>query len=257
MKSSQFALLLLLVVGLAACGGGSATLEGSTWQLNTYLDAAGQLVSALPDAPVTATFEAGRVVGSGGCNQYMGTCSTNGKELTVQMGGATLMACAPETVMAQEQVFFATMGQAATHRVEADQLVVADADGKTILTFSAVKPRPLTGTTWVLSWYNDGKGALVSVLPGSQITAQFGEDGHLAGSAGCNTYKAVYNVRDNQISIGPAGTTRMACADPAGIMEQEAAYVAALSTATHYQILGGELELTDASGKRIAVYTAQ
>jgi heat shock protein HslJ len=128
---------------------------------------------------------------------------------------------------------------------------------KTILTFSAVKPRPLTGTTWVLSWYNDGKGALVSVLAGSQITAQFGEDGQLAGSAGCNTYKATYTLDGDQISIGPAGTTRMLCAEPAGIMEQEAAYVAALSSATQYQIVGGELELLDDAGNRIEVYTAQ
>lgn len=254
----QLVVPLLLVAGLAACGsGGSAGLEGTLWRLETYVDAAGQTVQALPDAPVTALFQEERVSGSGGCNRYGATYSTRGKELTVEMGEATLMACAPETVMAQEQVFFATMGQATTYRVEAGQLEIADADGNTILTFSAVEPRSLTGTTWVLSWYNDGQGALVSVLAGSEITAQFGEDGQLAGSAGCNTYKATYTLDGDQISVGPAGTTRMLCAQPAGVMEQEAAYVAALSNVTDYRILGEDLELLDDAGTRIAVYTAR
>jgi len=136
------------------------------------------------------------------------------------------------------------------------QLQIANADGETVLTFSVKEPMPLIGTTWRLTSYNNGKGGLVSVWGGTEITAVFGEDGGLTGSAGCNNYTTSYEVAGDQITIGPVATTRMMCAEPEGIMEQESAYLAALESATAYQIQGDRLEMRGAGGVRVLTFNA-
>ena len=79
----------------------------------------------------------------------------------------------------------------------------------------------------------------------------------MTGSAGCNNYMTTYTIEGDIISFGPAATTRKACGDPEGIMEQESAYLAALESATAYQIKGNTLELTGTDGERIATFVAQ
>jgi heat shock protein HslJ len=80
------------------------------------------------------------------------------------------------------------------------------------------------------------------------ITATFGADGQLTGSAGCNTYIAAYQTEGNSITIGPAAATRKLCPQPEGLMAQEAQYLAALETAATYQLRGDRLELHTADG---------
>jgi heat shock protein HslJ len=125
------------------------------------------------------------------------------------------------------------------------------------LAFSVLEPTPLTGTTWRLTGYNDGKGGFVSVLGSTEITAVFGDGGSLVGSAGCNNYTASYGVEGENLSVGPATVTRMMCAEPKGIMDQESAYLAALESVATYQIKGNTLEVFDADGMRLASYTAE
>ena len=45
--------------------------------------------------------------------------------------------------------------------------------------------------------YNNGKQAVVSVTPGTTLTANFGADGMLSGGAGCNDYAASYKTDRN------------------------------------------------------------
>jgi hypothetical protein len=94
-------------------------------------------------------------------------------------------------------------------------------------------------------------------LLGTEVTAVFGEDGALTGSAGCNRYTAGYEIDGDSISIGPAASTRMFCAEPEGVMEQETAYLAALESAATYAIQGDTLELWNAEGARLASYVAK
>jgi heat shock protein HslJ len=112
------------------------------------------------------------------------------------------------------------------------------------------------GTTWQALFYNNGKEAAVSVILGTEITAIFGENGTLAGSAGCNNYNAAYEIEDSSISIGPAASTRKFCADPEGTMDQESQYLAALETAATYRLDGDTLELRTADGALVASYQA-
>jgi dodecin len=80
-------------------------------------------------------------------------------------------------------------------------------------------------------------------ISGTEITASFGEDGALSGSAGCNRYCSSYRPDEGRLEIDSPASTRMACATPDGILEQESAYLALLPTAVDYRIAGDSLEL--------------
>ena len=107
---------------------------------------------------------------------------------------------------------------------------------------------PLAGTSWEVINYNNGRGGAVSVIIGTRITANFGADNQVTGSAGCNDYFGSYQTDGNNISIGALGATQKACADPDGIMQQESEYLAALQLAATYRLDGNRLELRMADG---------
>ena len=108
----------------------------------------------------------------------------------------------------------------------------------------------LISTTWILETLNDKPP-----LPKSEITAIFGSDGSLYGSAGCNSYSTTYQVGGDTITIKPAATTRMSCPDT-GVMDQETSYLAELASAKTFEIVGERLTLKDADGKTILTYMA-
>jgi polar amino acid transport system substrate-binding protein len=114
---------------------------------------------------------------------------------------------------------------------------------------------PLAGRSWQMTSYYDGQ-AIISALAGTEVTAVFGDDGSVSGSAGCNTYNATYQVDGNSLTVGSVTATRQTCSEPEGIMEQESAYLVALESATAYRVEGDQLELTDAEGVRVASFTA-
>ena len=237
--------------------GGASSLEETLWKLDSYLNSQGDLVSVLPDTEVTAKFQEDQVTGTAGCNRYFGPFESIGDSLTVGVIGATEMYCSPETVMAQEGWYLAALQNAASFQIMDDQLQVLNLAGEIVLMFSVLEPTTVTGTTWRLTGYNNGKGGFVSVLTGTEITALFDDDGQVAGSAGCNQYRASYSLEDDAITFGPAALTRKMCAEPARIMEQENAYLAALSSATIIHIEGDELLLTNGDGVRIATFVAR
>lgn len=234
----------------------TAELEGTVWQVIALADSQGQLVMPAPNSEAGVTFQDGQLGGNATCNTYFGSYTVDGNTLAITMGGMTMMAC-PEPLMAQEQLFVTNLQSAATYEITADQLHIRNADGATVLVFAPLLPTPLTGTNWVAMNYNNGRQAVVSVLGGTEITAVFGEDGSLTGSAGCNNYMTKYQVDGNAITIEPAATTRMLCAEPEGVMEQEAEYLAALTTASTYEIRGDKLELRTADGALVASFVAQ
>jgi len=113
------------------------------------------------------------------------------------------------------------------------------------LVFEA-QSQALSGTSWTVVSYNNGKQAVVSVINGTEITAGFGEDGQITGNAGCNEYFASHQISADSISIGPPSATRMFCSDPEGVMDQETQYLLALQTASTYSLEGSSLEFRTA-----------
>ena len=90
-------------------------------------------------------------------------------------------------------------------------------------------------------------------LAGTTINAIFGDDGQVSGSAGCNRYFASFNVTGTSLSIGTAGSTKMACGTP-GVMQQESAYLSLLGQAKTYTIKGDRLALADVKGTPILTF---
>jgi heat shock protein HslJ len=233
-----------------------APLEGTPWRLDSYVNTQGESVGVMPDTEITAQFEAGEISGSAGCNRYFGSYDVDGDKLTIGPLASTEMYCYPDEVMDQEMAYLAALGDAASFNVEGDRLDLADSAGQTILVFAVRQPAPLTGTMWQMTSYNNGREAVVSPLRGTEITALFGEDGSLTGSAGCNNYATTYDLDGDNITMGAIGITFMMCAEPEGIMEQESAYLAALESARSYSIEGDTLALRDAEGRRAVSYVA-
>jgi heat shock protein HslJ len=111
----------------------------------------------------------------------------------------------------------------------------------------------LTGITWYLLAFNQA-GATKSVLPGTEITALFDNQGTVAGSAGCNQYNAPYQATLNSITIKAPASTKMYCNSPAGIMSQETAYLTTIQGASTYTIANGILTIRDSNGRDLLTY---
>ena len=80
----------------------SAGLENATWRLTGL---PGQTLPADKGRnAVTVNFEAGRVHGFSGCNQFTGSYTLEGEKLVLGMLGGTMMAC-PEPAMSIESLF--------------------------------------------------------------------------------------------------------------------------------------------------------
>ena len=239
-----------------------APLVGTLWQLTSYDNGTGGVSSLLRDTEITAIFDdEGTMSGSAGCNNYSTAYEVSGDRLTVGPVASTMMMCpGPDGIMDQESAYLAALQSAATYQIEGNQLTILNAQGGRVLSYVVREPTPLVGTQWKVTGYNNGKGGVVSVVIGTELTATFGEDGSLTGSAGCNNYAAAYELDDaagsteGAISIGPAASTRMFCAEPEGTMEQEAQYLVALEMASTYRIEGDRLQLRDENGSLVADY---
>lgn len=239
---------------LALAGAGDrAVLEGATWRLTQVAHADGQL-HAVPDSvEATATFAEGAVSGSGGCNRYTASYTVDDGKLSIERGASTMMAC-PEPQATVEKAFMAALEATKIYRIEDGQLAWLNAEGREIATFKPLEHAALTDVTWRATVYNNGRGAAVSLIDGSEITATFGTDGVLSGSAGCNQYHAAYVVEGVSITIQAPASTRMACSEPEGVMQQEQEYLNALPTAANYAIQGDRLELRTAEGALVASF---
>ncbi len=234
----------------------TVALEGPRWVLVDYLNEAGETVAAAADVEATAEFNGGSVSGNGSCNRYSGSYAVDGNNLTIGPLASTMMACFSDEVTQQETNFLANLQAAATYAIEGDRLMIANADGVVTLNLVASEPISLTSVTWEAISYNNGREAVVSLLADTSITANFAEDGTLSGSSGCNTYTTGYTVDGDMMTIEMAASTMMMCGEPEGIMDQEAQYLAALTTTATYQIDGNTLTLRTADGAMVANYVA-
>jgi heat shock protein HslJ len=98
------------------------------------------------------------------------------------------------------------------------------ADGEVITVTSLAD---LQHRRWVLERINglelmDYAGQLgfeLTTAPELLPELDFGEQGFVSGNTGCNRIKGQASVADNQLTLGPLASTRMACAGFAGELE--------------------------------------
>ena len=112
----------------------------------------------------------------------------------------------------------------------------------------------LTTGRWLLQTYRSPGSGPQNLLPGTEITARFGADGSLSGSAGCNSYNGGFMAYDQTLRTSDLTASRSFCADPDGIMEQEEAYLSALRQATRMQISAGQLTVFNSAGDPLLIF---
>jgi heat shock protein HslJ len=250
---------------LAACGstsssGGSspgsstapATIEGTSWTLVSYLAATTDTTKAVGSARLA--FEpASRMSGSTGCNSFGGVWTQDGSSLTLTPGATTKKAC-PGPLATQETDVLTGLQRVASYAIAGTELTLAGSDGKVLFTYAKAAVG-LPGTSWTATGINNGKGGVVSVPAGVTVTAEFGTDGLVSGSGGCNTYNGPYTTTGTDgIKLGPLGSTRIFCDGDKGTTED--LYFAALDKVTTYEIAGDELTLRDSAGAAQVTYQA-
>ena len=216
-------------------------LEGTSWSLTQVAGAAAQPGGLLAFA------RGGRLTGSTGCNDFGGTYTQSGSSLTITTGFQTAKACGPP-LDAQETAVNAALPKVASVTNGGSTLTLLDASGTALLTYLPARADALVGPHWEVTGINNGQQAVTSVIVGSTVTATFGADGSVSGSAGCNSYSAPYTLAGDTLKIGPAVVTRKLCETPAGVMQQEAAFLQALENSTTVEAAPHGITLRDSAG---------
>lgn len=254
-RTAGLLLVLLAAVGLvAACGDGSSTGAGRRRSTTTVGTGGSQGLAGTSWAlehPVEAgslpTLDFGRdrtVSGSTGCNRFAGTFVQQGADLRITLGPLTQMACTSAEATRQEQQIVAALGQVRRVRQTADQLVLIDAEGTTLLTYSAVSDS-LAGTSWNVLGVNTG-GAVESSALTEKLTLVFGTDGSVGGNGGCNSFRGSYTQDGDSITIKDVASTMVGCQQD--VADLETKYLAALQASTKATRSGDSLELRDSAG---------
>ena len=112
----------------------ASTLAGTHWKLAS-IDA----TPAVPGASVTLEFGTDEhASGSAGCNSYGGAYSQNGNLLAFKQLISTMMACADNNLMQQEQRYLKALNAANLFTLVGDRLTISSADSAGTLVFDRV-----------------------------------------------------------------------------------------------------------------------
>lgn len=109
----------------------SQSLSDTSWQVTGVNNGSQALVSVALGTTLTLDFSLdGQVSGNSGCNQYSGSYTQEGNNLSVSTLASTRMMCVePEGVMDQEQQFQTALQQSAVFSLENNTLTIRDENG--------------------------------------------------------------------------------------------------------------------------------
>ena len=174
------------------------------------------------------------------CNTATASYTTNENAISISLGATTLVACPDGSL---DALYLNTMTNVTTYFFEAGDLYLEmPADGGTMRFAADKPPQPETpeepeatpepppaeaeGDHFQVVSFG-AAGSEQDVLADTTITIIFTET-EVKGNAGCNDYSGTLNRTDDAFTISNIVATQTACAEPAGIMEQEQAYLTAL-----------------------------
>lgn len=233
----------VLLTGCTAVvpAGPAASLNNTSWVVTEI-----QGEPTIPDFQPTIDFGAAdEVGGNSGCNNFGGTYTLTGTEISFGELMMTAMLCTDNGRDQQETAFHAALKTVVSVRFAGDTVEMLDGDGAVALLLAPVPPLDLTGTSWVLGGLIDGS-TISAPVADSTVTLSF-EAEALSGKA-CNTFRGSYTLDGDSIEIGPLMSTRMACLDEA-LTAQENLVLELLPAATMASVSHGVLELMAADGR--------
>lgn len=87
----------------------------------------------------------------------------------------------------------------------------------------------LTGVAWQIEEVESKK-----VIDSTNVSIEFGDDGRVSGSTGCNRFMGGYDLTGEGLTLGQMGATMIACPDP--LMTQERSVLDALEQVRRFDI---------------------
>jgi polar amino acid transport system substrate-binding protein len=237
-----------VIYGLETVGPGGTSRQSQTVNVVEAATAT-PVPTAAPERPVIYSFSVSpNQVEAGGCMGISWSVGGGTTYSRIQRNGTVLIDDAGYT---GQQMDCLDQPGTYTYRLEAVNVAGDRVSQEQVGIVTEGAPQnPLAGTRWVVTAIYDpevtGPGV---ILPGTTLTLIFGVDGKVNGSAGCNSYSSTYLVNGNKLTITPPTATSMMCAEPVGIMEQEATFLTTLPSAGSFAIKGTQLQIMNASGK--------
>lgn len=218
--------------GFTLSEGALIETPAGTWHLISIDGAA-----LVDGTAIDASFTSGTVSGSAGCNQYSGGYQIDARSLTIGPPIAVTAKACESAILAQEQAYLAALETAQTFALTGDTLALETAGADLLFQRASVQPHG----AWTLT---DLDGA--AIVEGAAITANF-DGSTVSGSAGCNSYSGGYEIAARALSVGPPiAVTAKAC--ETSIMDQEQAYLAALTGAQRFSLVGDTLTVETTAG---------
>jgi heat shock protein HslJ len=193
------------------------------WILQYFTNAAAQDVSS---DHITITFAPdGTFSGSGGCNNYFGSYTVSGGQLTIaQNMGSTAMFC-EQAVMAKESLYFRLLLSVNSYQITGGKLQLvygSSSSNPNALTYVSASAMPVQAgtlelppavleTSWTLKSL-DSNNAAAQDETRSGIMIKFEPDGTFYGFDGCNNFSGSYTVSGGKLTINEnVASTMKAC----------------------------------------------
>lgn len=256
MKLTKLMLIgtVAVCVVLAGCASDTPDSEAETdsfdgqWAIQQFLDGSGDLATPVEGSLPFIRVSGEELQGDTGCNSFFASVAIEPDGAWNSDGvGSTLMACSPE-LMAQEAAITAAIHDADSWSVDGNTAKLSSGSDPVLVATRLTVT--LEGPRWSVTGINHGTG-VHSIVDGTEPTLEFGSDGSLSATAGCNTMTATHEVTDQSLTIGMITQTEMACPEPEGLMEQETAMSKALGKVTTFEIVGYGLTLKDEAGNTL------
>lgn len=108
-----------------------APLTGTTWYLNSFVDAIGNFWTPGPMYPISLQLtDDGALTGNAGCNNYFGSYTLSGNTITIGTLGSTVMFCNETGIMDLETTYLAVLPRMTLYQVSGNELTFSDGTGK-------------------------------------------------------------------------------------------------------------------------------
>jgi heat shock protein HslJ len=232
------------------------SLIGTEWQLESMFGG-GSAIPVIEGSAPSLAFAVNRYLGYGGCDWFQGLHTLNGESLRFEPPAKSQGGCTSDQAQQKQQgTYQQLLLNVQSFKIEDGKLVLYGAGNERLLSMTSLQPVPFERTIWELVLRSSpDSAAAIPMIPNTTITAKF--DGkQVAGNAGCNDYNATYEKNGEQLKVGPITTTRKACGEPEGVMEQETDYLSMLQKAARVEQLPRSMLLSTDSSQPLLMYHA-
>ena len=221
-------------------------LNGTSWEL-AQVSRKGKNVVIPKEAKITINFLENEINGFSGINNYSGDYMVK-NNFTLSADVATTLMAGPENLMNIEQNFLDILQSFPKISYNASTLTLSNK--KEVWTFKVLTlNKKLKNTSWKLL-NMDGKDVSKLISKNeNNITLSFNENG-INGNSGINNYFGDCEIVNNNIKIGPLGSTRMA--GPENLMKVEREFLELLGNSKKVKLSDQKtLILTTDKGKTL------